>query len=46
MTNEQKEIVQAWRTIMQILIKTGYNNLYDDEVSKVANFIRKEVGLD
>lgn len=46
MTNEQKELRDAWRTIVLILKETGYDFMYQDEITKVANVIRKEIGLD
>lgn len=46
MTNEQKELRDAWRTIYTILRETGYDFMYQDEITKVANVIRKEIGLD
>ena len=46
MTNEQRELRDAWRTIYTILRETGYDFMYQDEIIKVANVIRKEIGLD
>lgn len=46
MTKEQIELRDAWRTIFAILQQTGYDFMYQDEITKVANAIRKEIGLD
>ena len=46
MTKEQIELRDAWRTIYSILTQTGYDILYQDEITKVVNAIRKEIGLD
>jgi len=46
MTKEQREIKQAWLQIMSILDQTGYSFMYMDEISKIANVVRKEIGLD
>lgn len=46
MTKEQIELRDAWRTIFTILKQTGYDFIYQDEITKVANVIRKEIGLD
>ena len=40
-----KEDLIAWRTIVQILIQTGYYNLYEEEVQRIANVLKK-VGSD
>lgn len=45
MTDEQRELRDAWRTIFLILQQTGYDFMYQDEITKVANVIRKEIGL-
>lgn len=46
MTKEQIELRDAWCTIFSILKETGYDFMYEDEIAKVANVIRKEIGLD
>lgn len=46
MTQEQTELRDAWRTIYLILKETGYDFLYQDEIMKVSNVIRKEIGFD
>lgn len=46
MTKEQKGLLEAWRTIVTILKQTGYDFMYMDEIEKVANVVRKELGLD
>lgn len=46
MTKEQKELKEAWITIMSILQETGYDFMYMDEITKVAKVIRKELKLD
>ena len=46
MTKEQIELRDAWLTIYAILRETGYDFMYQDEITKVANIIRKEIGLD
>ena len=45
MTNEQRELKIAWITIMTILKETGYDFMYQDEISKVSKVIRKELGF-
>ena len=46
MTNQQKDLRDAWRTILSIIKQTGYDFMYQDEITKVAQVIRKELGLD
>lgn len=46
MTKEQKELKKSWLQIMTILKETGYDYLYMEDISRVANVIRKELGLD
>lgn len=46
MNKQQIELRDAWREIFSILQTTGYDFLYQDEITKVANAIRKEIGLD
>jgi hypothetical protein len=46
MTQEQIELRDAWRTIFMILKETGYDFMYQDEIMKVSNVIRKELELD
>ena len=46
MTKEQKELKKSWLQIMAILKETGYDYLYMEDISRVANVIRKELGLD
>ena len=46
MTEKQKELKNSWLQIMAILQETGYYHLYLEDVSRVANVIRKEIGLD
>ena len=45
-TEKQKELKNSWLQIMAILQETGYYHLYLEDVSSVANVIRKEIGLD
>ena len=45
-TEKQKELKNSWLQIMAILQETGYYHLYLEDVSRVANVIRKEIGLD
>ena len=45
-TEKQKELKNSWLQIMAILQETGYYHLYVEDVSRVANVIRKEIGLD
>ena len=42
---EQTELRDAWRTIVSILKQTGYDFMYMDEITVVANVVRKELGL-
>lgn len=46
MTQEQKELRDAWREIVQVVESTGFGLLYMESMLKVANVIRKEIGLD
>ena len=46
MTKEQIELRDAWRTIFTILQQTGYDFMYQEEITKVANVIRKELQID
>lgn len=46
MNKQQIELRDAWREIFLILQTTGYDLAYRDEITKVANVIRKEIGLD
>ena len=46
MTKEQIALRDAWLTIYAILRETGYDFMYQDEITKVASVIRKEIGLD
>ena len=46
MTKEQIELRDAWRTIISILQQTGYDFMYQEEIAKVANVIRKELKMD
>ena len=46
MTKEQMELRKAWRTIVIILQQTGYDFMYQEEIAKVANVIRKELQID
>ena len=31
--------INAWRTIVKILQETGYYNLYEKEISRIANIL-------
>lgn len=46
MTEEQKKIKESWLQIMAILQETGYDFMYMEDISRIANVIRKEIGLD
>jgi len=35
-----KEILQAWRTIYAVLQETGYDTLYQDEITTIVDFIK------
>jgi hypothetical protein len=37
------EIIKAWRTIYAILKETGYVEMYQDEITVIANFIRNNL---
>lgn len=39
----EDEIIKAWRQIYAILRATGYDKLYMDEITIVANFIGKHL---
>lgn len=38
-----KEDLIAWRTIVEILKQTGYYDLYEEEISRIANILRNIV---
>lgn len=46
MNKEQEQLRKSWLQIMTILKETGYDYLYQEDISRVANIIRKELGLD
>ena len=46
MTQEQKELKEAWLEIVQAVESTGFEMLYMDSLLKVAKVVRKEIGLD
>lgn len=46
LTIEQKKLHKAWLAILSILKETGYDFMYEDEITLVAKVIRKELGLD
>lgn len=46
MTKEQKELRDSWLQILAILKEHGYDYLYQEDITRVANVIRKEIGLD
>lgn len=46
MTKEQELLKKSWLQIMAILKETGYDYLYMEDISRVANVIRREIGLD
>lgn len=37
----KEEIKKAWRTIVEVLIQTGYYTLYSDEIFKIAEYLTK-----
>lgn len=39
------EIVKSWRTIVQVLIQSGYYEMYEKEVKRVADYLR-ETGVE
>lgn len=46
MTKEQEQLRNSWLQILAILKEYGYDYLYRDDITRIANVIRKEVGLD
>jgi hypothetical protein len=44
--NEKQELRQSWVRIVMILKETGYDFMYMDDITRVANVIRKELELD
>ena len=36
-----KEDIIAWRTIVKILQDTGYYDMYEEEISRIANILNK-----
>lgn len=44
--NEKQELRQSWIQIVTILKETGYDFMYMDDITRVANVIRKELELD
>lgn len=39
------KIIKSWRVITQILVETGYYDLYKEEVKTVADYLR-ETGVE
>lgn len=39
------EIIKSWRVIVQILVQTGYYDLYEKEVTTIAEYLR-ETGVE
>jgi len=46
MTKEQEKIRDSWLQILAILKEHGYDYLYQEDIARVANVIRKELRLD
>lgn len=46
MTKEQVKLGNSWLQILAILKEHGYDYLYQEDITRVANVIRKELGLD
>lgn len=46
MTKEQEKIRDSWLQILAILKEHGYDYLYQEDIARVANVIRKKIGLD
>lgn len=46
MTDEQRKLSASWAKILGILIETGYNELYAEDVHRINEVIAKEVGID
>lgn len=36
-----KEDIRAWRVIVEILKQTGYYDLYEKEITRIANILRR-----
>ena len=36
-----KEDIKAWRTILEILKQTGYYDLYEEEITRIANILNQ-----
>ena len=36
-----KEVIKAWRTIYTILQQTGYDEMYQDKITTIVNFIKE-----
>lgn len=44
---KEKELLRkSWLQIYAILQETGYDKLYEDDITRVANVVRKELKLD
>lgn len=46
MREEQQRIKQSWLQIMTILQTTGYDFMYQEEISCIASIVRKEIYKD
>ena len=45
MTQQQMELRDAWLTVFSVLRQTGYDFMYQEEIAKVVDVIRREIGL-
>ena len=45
MDNKQN-VIKSWRVIMNILVQTGYDFMYQDDIDTVAKFLRGKLDID
>lgn len=43
MTEEQQKVKRSWMQIMEILQATGYDFMYQEEISCIAEVVRKVI---
>ena len=45
MTKEQEKLRDSWLQILAILKEHGYDSLYQEDILRVADVVRKEIGF-
>jgi len=43
--SDKNAIITSWRNILSVLKETGYDYLYQDDITKVADVLREYYGL-